>query len=111
MTTRTIVILALLIDTVGCASKPAVVERPRPLVPPQPASVSLAFTPTVARDVGALDLDREGRQTVAYAGYERQVESVTYTVQDDRQRSNRFGTDQSTFERRSVSTTVTVRGN
>lgn len=99
---------ALALGLVGCASRPAATANPpRVARPPAPSAPALAFTPRVANE--DLDLGRDGRQTVAYAGYESQVMSVTYTRQDDRQRWGRYG-DQSQFERRSVSTTVTVRG-
>ena len=69
---------------------------------------ALAFTPPVAREIPQLDLLREGRGPSAYGGVEAVVLSETYVRQDDRQRWNRWG-DNSQFERRSVSTTVTVR--
>ena len=97
---------------IGCASRvtPAAETSARhhELRPPGPSAAALAFTPRLADD--DVNLDREGRQTVAYAGYEQQVLSVTYTRQDDQQRWNANGRDQSEFERRSISTTVTVRG-
>jgi hypothetical protein len=110
----TVLILAAALT--GCASQSTPAPRaeatlvPRAL-PTAPSAVALAFTPPIAADLDDLGLDRDGRQTVAYAGYERQVVSTTYTRQDDRQRSIRGGYDQSFFERRSISTTVTVRGN
>ena len=103
---------ALGLSVVGCASRPAPVAPAiahRAMRPPAPSTAALAFTPAIADEAEDLDLSRDGRQTVAYAGYEQQVSSVTYTRQDDRQRWGRYG-DQSMFERRSVSTTVTVRG-
>lgn len=110
---KPVLILAAL-TIVGCASKPAPEAQAAPTrrpLPPAPSAVALAFTPTYAADADELGLDRDGRQTVAYAGYEQKVLDVTYTRQDDRQRSGRNGHDQSYFERRSVSTSITVRGN
>jgi hypothetical protein len=49
-----------------------------------------------------------GRGPQAFAGYEETVISETWVRTDDRQRWGRWG-DQSTFERRAVSTTVTVQ--
>ena len=108
--TRTMLpLLALAI--IGCAREPMRVptsklpSRPVPLTP----TPALAFTPPAAIDVADdLDLSREGRGTYASAGYESLVISETYVRQDDRMRMDRFG-DSGTFERRAISTTVTVR--
>jgi hypothetical protein len=102
-------LLALAI--IGCARKPMRVPElklpPRPV--PQPALAALAFTPSVARDVADdVYLDRQGRGSYASAGFESLVVSETYVRQDDRMRMDRFG-DSGTFERRAISTTVTVR--
>ena len=116
--TRPLVYPAILVAAlaVGCASAPAprALTAPSLVRPPAPASPSLAFTPAVARDVD-VDLDRDDRRTVAYAGFESNVESITYTYTDDDQRYDsrghgRFGGgDDSRYERRSVSASVTVR--
>ena len=114
--TRRLIIPALLLATLGlgCATDRSATADDRPIAParvvvPGPATASLAFTPDVALDVEPLDLDRDGRRQFAYAGYESTIVSATYTRVDDRQRYNRFG-DDSQYERRSISTTVTVRG-
>lgn len=96
---------------VGCAREPMRVPtaqlQPRPV--PLPPAPSLAFTPAVARDVAdQIDLSRDNRGAFASAGFENTVVSETWVRQDDRMRMDRFG-DDGTFERRAISTTVTVR--
>lgn len=84
-------------------------EASWPVRPPPRASAALAFTPPVAYAADDMFyLDRAGRGPGAYAGYEQTVVSETWVRTDDRQRWGRWG-DQSTFERRAVSTTVTVQ--
>lgn len=78
------------------------------------ATSALAFTPPVARDVGELGLERESRGPVAYAGYESQVFSQTVVYQDDNQMFQQngrsgFSGDYSRFQRRAVTSSVTVR--
>ena len=105
------ILMLLAVVAVGCAREP--MRGPAAALPPRavpvPSTAALAFTPPVAQDVAdELDLDRSGRGMFASAGYESEVVSETYVRTDDRQRSDRFG-DQGYFERRAVSTTVTVR--
>jgi hypothetical protein len=102
-------ILGLAIASAGCTSSGARVsaERDR-IAPPPPAAAALAFTPPVTFDGPDLDLSRDGRGPAAISGYEETVVSTTWVRQDDRQRWGRWG-DYSQFERRSISTTVTVR--
>ena len=115
---RPTIIPALLLAglTIGCAAStpnaPLAASAPRRL-PPSPASPALAFTPAVARDADDLDLGRGDRGPFAYAGFEQNVVSVTYTRTDDDQRyfgRGRLGGDDSDYQRRSISTVVTVRG-
>jgi hypothetical protein len=55
-----------------------------------------------------MDLSRESRGPYALGGVETTIVDTTYVYQDDRQRYDNWG-DWSRFERRSVSTSVTVR--
>lgn len=107
MRTPAVFILVLAALTVGCASQSERSAAVHPELMLADSAPALAFTPSCA--AGIPILDRSERQTVAYAGYESQIVSETYTRQDDRQRWNRFGGDDGSFERRSISTTVTVR--
>jgi hypothetical protein len=96
---------------VGCAREPMRVPtaqlQPRPV--PAPPTAALAFTPMIARDIAdEIDLSRDNRGAFASAGFENTVVSETYVRQDDRMRMDRFG-DDGTFERRAISTTITVR--
>src|SRR4051812_39773393 len=100
----------MIAGVVGCTTEPHGdrVATP-PVERPLPASASLAFTPPIARDLpDDPDLARDGRGVGVINGYEAVVVSETWTRQDDRYRFDRYG-NQSQFERRSVSTTVTVR--
>lgn len=111
MRVRPQIVVLLAVIAVGCAKEPervpAAALPPRPV--PLPSTPALAFTPPVALDIAdRLDLDREGRGAYAAAGFESQVLSETYVRTDDRQRYDRFG-DEGHYERRAVSTTVTVR--
>jgi hypothetical protein len=106
-----LVLPLLALTIVGCAREPMRVPAAQlmPRAVPVPATPALAFTPPAARDIAdELDLDRDGRGPYASAGYESQVVSETYVRTDDRQRFDRFGDDGS-FQRRAISTTITVR--
>jgi hypothetical protein len=95
---------------VGCAREPmrAPAAQLMPRSVPAPSTAALAFTPPAARGVAdELYLDREGRGAYAAAGFESQVLSETYVRTDDRQRYDQFGNNGS-FERRAISTTVTI---
>ena len=102
-------LLALAI--IGCAREPMAAPS-QPLMPrsvPAPSTPALAFTPPVAMDIAEdLYLDRSDRGTFASAGYESEVVSETFVRTDDRQRFDQYG-NQGHYERRAVSTTVTVR--
>ena len=106
---RPLMILAAMLLAGGCtASRPAPIAQA--YVPSMPSASALAFTPPVAYDVAdELDLDRDGRRQIAYGGVETVVISESWVQQDDRQRFGRFG-DNSQFERRAVSTRVTISG-
>ncbi len=115
----TIAILGLLM-LVGCQNQPReskharndpfdrhdAVQRYEPLY--QPGSAALVYTPPAARGTEDLDLSREGRGMYALGGVETTIIDTTYVYQDDRQRYDQWG-DWSRFERRAVSTSVTIR--
>lgn len=93
---------------VGCESKPQ--EQARDAREPfyQPGSAALVYTPPVAIGEEELDLSRDSRGGYALGGVETTIVDTTYVYQDDRQRYDKWG-DWSRFERRAVSTSVTVR--
>lgn len=94
-----------LVLLVGCQSKPVPVAR-EPLF--QPGAAALVYTPPMAMGVEELDLSRDGRSLYAVGGVEMTIIDTTYVYQDDRQNYDHWG-DWSRFERRAVSTSVTVR--
>lgn len=100
-------IFALLLAA-GCESRPAPVVESRREPAFQPGAAALVYTPAVALRDEDLDLSRDGRDMYALAGVESTIIDTTWVVQDDRQRYDKHG-DWSRFERRAVSTRVTVR--
>lgn len=102
---RFLLAILALVSTIGCQSEPRPAAR-EPLY--HPGSAALVYTPPVAVDEADLDLSRAVRGPYAAGGVESTIIDTTYVYQDDRQRYDRWG-DWSRFERRAVSTTVTVR--
>ena len=78
----------------GCAAQPP--QPPVAQVPPTIASTvydgavaaSLIYNPPVSADIPRLQVDREGRQMSAYAGFEDQITTFYYLRVDDYQRSD-----------------------
>jgi hypothetical protein len=100
-----------MLGMVGCQSREQVPPAPtQAAYEPafQPGAAALVYTPPAAVDERELGLSREGRGLYALGGVEQTIIDTTYIYQDDRQRFDRFG-DWSRFERRAVSTSVTVR--
>lgn len=93
---------------VGCQAKPEPQVETSRQPAFLPASAALAFTPPVAMDEDYLDLSRDGRGGYAVGGFETTIIEETYVRQDDRMRQSQWG-GWSQFERRSVSTSVTIR--
>jgi hypothetical protein len=104
---KTLLILAVIFGA-GCqtASEPVAHDIHEQAF--QPGAAALVYTPPVAMNHNDLDLSREGRGLYALGGVETTIIDTTYVYQDDRQRYDQWG-DWSRFERRSVSTSVTVR--
>ncbi|MGC4031453.1 MAG: hypothetical protein QM754_06915 [Tepidisphaeraceae bacterium] len=102
----TIFVSMLAVVSVGCAShsdKPEAAQLPREY---QPSSASaLAFEPPVAIGQPMPSFDRDGRSIAAFAGYEEQVTTYSYTHQRDEIRVyNDFGS----LERRAFSDRTTI---
>ena len=93
---------------VGCqAQRESSANAPRDRVF-APGAAALVYTPPMAVGENELDMSREGRGLYAMGGVETTIIDTTYVYQDDRQRYDKWG-DWSRFERRAVSTSVTVR--
>lgn len=104
----TIVVSLFAVATVGCAGssdKTNVAEVP-PVREYEPSSASaLAFDPPLAMGQPLPSFDRDGRSVAAFAGYEEQVTTFSYTHQRDEIRVyNDFGS----LERRAFSDRTTI---
>jgi hypothetical protein len=131
MRTALLVILAALISGCCCgngSSKPVPATQQATLEPatrPQLVEVTeyesnassvLVFDPPITRGAPRLDLARADRGPAAFVGYDEGVAEYFYRRVDDQQNYNNFGnwgagfgTDDSNYNRRTVTETVGVR--
>src|SRR4051812_24005658 len=105
---RSLLLILSSVLVIGCQSRPEPVisDRREPVF--QPGAAALVYTPPVAMAESELDLSRDGRGVYAMGGVETTIIDTSFVYQDDRQRYDKWG-DWSRFERRAVSTSVTVR--
>ena len=82
---RSVVLIALLGLTVGCASNRQKSVAPAPVAQLTAPSAALAFDGPMTGALPEYALNRPGREGGAYVGYDETIVTWSYTRTDDRQ--------------------------